>query len=68
MTRTASVDPDDVDNNSGASIEDVKAMQFELDDNKNRKINTDPEFKARYLKLRNEVYGTEDHKQVIGGN
>jgi hypothetical protein len=41
-------------------------MQFEKDEHGNRRIATDPEFKARYIKLRNEVYGTEDHKQIIG--
>ena len=67
MTRGASVDVDNAQSNSGASGEDVSKMQFEKDDHGNRRINTDPEFRARYKKLRNEVYGTEDHKQVIGG-
>ena len=67
MTRGASVDIDDSRSNSGASGEDVAAMQFEKDDRGNRKINTDPEFRKRYQKLRNEVYGTEDHKQVVRG-
>lgn len=67
MTRNASVDADDTNNNSGASAEDVSKMQFEKDEHGNRRINTDREFRARYQKLRNEVYGTEDHKQVVGG-
>lgn len=67
MTRGAAVDPNDANNNSGASAEDVSKMQFEKDQHGNRRINTDPEFKARYLKLRNEVYGTEDHKMIVGG-
>jgi hypothetical protein len=67
MTRNASVDIDDSKSNSGVSIEDVQAMQFETDSHGNRKIQTDPAFKARYLKMRNEVYGTEDHKIVVGG-
>ena len=67
MSREAAVDPDDANNNSGASAEDVSNMQFEKDQHGNRRINTDPEFKARYLKLRNEVYGTEDFKHIVGG-
>lgn len=67
MTRGQPVNPSDANNNSGSSAEDVRAMQFEKDGNGNRRINTDPEFKARYHKLRNEVYGTEDHRVVIGG-
>lgn len=67
MTRGASVDIDDSKSNSGASSEDVSKMQFEKDEHGNRRINTDPEFKKRYIKLRNEVHGTEDHKIVVGG-
>lgn len=67
MTRGAAIDPSDANNNSGASAEDVSKMQFEKDSHGNRRINTDPDFKARYLKLRNEVYGTEDHKLIVGG-
>lgn len=67
MTRSASVNVDDANNNSGASAEDVSKLQFEKDEHGNRRINTDPDFKARYKKLRNEVYGTEDHKVIVGG-
>ena len=41
-------------------------MQFELDSNGNRRLQTDPEFKAKYNKLKNEVYGTSEHRQMIG--
>jgi len=67
MTRNASVDVSEVSSNTGASAEDVNAMQFEKDQNGNRRINTDPEFKKRYQKLRNDVYGMEDHKIVVNG-
>ena len=66
MTRSAPMDADGSNNNAGATAEDVRSMQFEKDEHGNRRIATDPEFKARYIKLRNEVYGTEDHKQIIG--
>lgn len=67
MTRGASVDVDESQSNSGASAEDVKEMQFAKDEHGNRKINTDPEYRKRYQKLRNEVYGTEDHKVMVNG-
>lgn len=66
MTRSAPVDVDESTNSSGATKEDVAAMQFEKDENGQRRINTDQEFNARYKKLRNEVYGTEEHMQMIG--
>lgn len=64
MTRSAPVNADSVPS-PGASAEEVRAMQFEKDEHGNRKINTDPEFRKRYTKLRNDVYGTDDHKVVI---
>lgn len=66
MTRNASVDVDDAAPAPGATAEDVSAMQFEKDENGNRRINTDPDFKKRYQKLRNEVYGTNEHRQMVG--
>ena len=44
----------------------VQAMQFELDANGNRRINTDPHFKAEYIKLRDQTYGLEQYRQQIG--
>lgn len=66
MTRGSSVDIDESKSNSGASAAEVKSMQFEKDEHGNRRINSDPAFKAKYEKLRDEVFGTEDHKQMVG--
>lgn len=66
MTRNASVDVDNSESSSGATKEDVSKMQFEKDSNGNRRINTDPEFNARYQKMRNEVYGTEESRVMVG--
>lgn len=65
MTRNAPVNPDNAAPSS-ISKEEVQKMQFEKDENGNRRINTDPEFKARYIKMRNEAYGTEEHRQQYG--
>lgn len=66
MTRGASVNSDTTVPTPGAGKEEVNAMQFEKDANGNRRINTDPVFKARYQKMRNEVFGTEEHRQMVG--
>jgi hypothetical protein len=66
MTRGAAVDVDNTVPAAGAGAEDVAAMQFEKDGNGNRRIQTDPAFKARYQKLRNEVYGTDEHRVMVG--
>lgn len=44
----------------------VHAMQFEKDENGNRRINTDPNFKDEYIKLRDQTYGLEQYRQQIG--
>ncbi len=66
MSRNASVDVDNAIPSPGASAEDVSAMQFEKDEHGNRRINTDPEFKKRYQKLRNDVYGSGEHREMVG--
>lgn len=66
MTRGAPVDAHESNNNSGANAEEVRKMQFEKDEHGNRRINTDRDFRAKYQKLANEVYGTEEHKQMVG--
>lgn len=66
MTGNSAVDVDAAQNNSGASAEEVTAMQFEKDEHGNRRINTDKEFKARYEKLRDQVYGLGENRQMVG--
>lgn len=66
MTGNAPVDSDSSVATNTAGIEEVQSMQFAKDENGNRRINTDPAFKARYQKLRNEVYGTSEHRVMVG--
>lgn len=67
MTRSAPVSPESVAPAARADrIEEVKQMQFAKDENGNRRLATDPEFRARYNALAREVYGTEDYQEVIG--
>ncbi len=48
------------------SESDVKAMQFELDANGNRRINTDPAFKKQYLEKMALLHGDAEYRQMIG--
>jgi hypothetical protein len=41
-------------------------MQFEKDEYGNRRIQTDPDFRARFNKLKIEAWGAEDHNIVVG--
>jgi hypothetical protein len=67
MTRSAPLSNDSAEPApTGATAEEVREMQFALDDNGNRKIAVDPEYRKRYEKLRDRVYGVEDHRVTIG--
>lgn len=66
MTRAAPLNTNDGNQVKGGTEADVLAMQFEKDDNGNRRINTDPEFKKKYKELSLQVRGGEDHGIVIG--
>lgn len=67
MTRSAPMNAGDPNHTSGASVEELQKMQFEKDENGNRRINTDPAFKARYEQMKNNVYGSAEHRIIIGG-
>lgn len=65
MTRNAPVSPDNVQAKNGVTAEEVQKMQFEKDEYGNRRIQTDPAFRARYNKLKEQVWGSENHRIVI---
>ncbi len=66
MSRNAPISPDAVKPQSGISAEEVQKMQFEKDEHGNRRISTDPEFRAKFNKLKEQVWGAEDYRQIIG--
>ena len=66
MTRSAPVNPATASAPAGVSSEELRAMQFEKDEHGNRKLQTDPEFKARFKKLSEQVYGSEENRIIIG--
>jgi hypothetical protein len=51
---------------AGVGDEELRQMQFEKDEYGNRRIQTDPEFRARFKKLADKVWGTHEHNIVIG--
>ena len=53
-------------NNSGVTAEEVRTMQFAKDQHGNRRIQTDPAFRAEYKKKMEQIHGTEDYKQQMG--
>lgn len=66
MTRAAPVQANDAVATPGVSSEEVSKMQFEKDEFGNRRIAVDPAFRADYEKKRDALYGTEDHRVVVG--
>lgn len=66
MTRNAPVSTDTTKATPGVSSEELKAMQFETDEHGNRKMQTSPEFKARFDKLAAEVWGSEEQRIIVG--
>ena len=45
---------------------EVRAMQFAKDDHGNRKINTDPAYRAEYQKKMAQLYGDAQNKIIVG--
>lgn len=66
MTRSAPVEASGAAPSPGITSAEVHKMQFEKDEHGNRRIATDPSFKAEYEKKRNMVFGEEPHRQVVG--
>lgn len=51
---------------SKVSNDELKSMQFALDEHGNRKMSTDPEFRAEYERKSREVYGSQPHRVSVG--
>lgn len=65
-TKSAPVAPQDSTPVPSVTPQEVQSMQFAKDEHGNRKINTDPEFKKEYQRKRDALYGTQEHRQMIG--
>jgi len=66
LTRNAPVNPSSVSAAPSITAAEVKAMQFALDEFGQRKIQSDPAFKAEFERKAALLYGTEPYKQIIG--
>lgn len=66
MTNSAPLSPDGNASPGGITETELQEMQFATDNHGNRKIQTDPAFKADYDKKMRQFYGAGDHVQVIG--
>ncbi len=65
-TRNAPISSAQITTAPSGTSEDVQKMLFETDEYGNRRISTDPAFKARYEKMRDEVWGSEENRIVVG--
>lgn len=65
-TKAAPVAPTEGNPVPSVAAQEVQEMQFAKDEHGNRKINTDPEFKKEYQRKRDALYGTQEHRQMIG--
>jgi len=66
MTRSAPVNPGGDPAPGGISEEEVNKLAFEKDDHGNRRMATDPAFRKKVEAMQARLYGTEDHRIVIG--
>jgi len=65
MSRAAPISPD-LPATPAITEAEIRAMQFEKDEYGNRRIQSDPEFKAKYNKALNDYYGGAEHNIVVG--
>jgi len=64
-TKTAPVAPQDAAPAPSITSADLSAMQFAKDEHGNRKMN-DPAYRKEYEKKRDQLYGTGEHRQMVG--
>ena len=67
QTRNAPVSDASAQQAPSVSESEVQAMQCAKDEHGNRKINTDPAFKAEYQRKLRQLYGDAENRIVIGG-
>lgn len=69
MTQAQSITPNgDTGGDDTISAEDLTAMQFEKDEFGNRKLSTDPAFRARFDDLMKKKYGSQEHNVIVGSS
>jgi hypothetical protein len=66
MTRNAPVSDSEANTAPGFTESELKDMQFATDEFGNRKINSDPEFRAEYNRRLKEFYGDAENRVIVG--
>lgn len=66
MTRNAPVSVNNASPSTGVSEAEVREMQFAKDEHGNRRIQTDPAFRAEYERKLKQAHGEEPFRQIIG--
>ena len=66
QTRNAPVSDVAAQQAPSISASEVQAMQFAVDDNGNRKISTDPAFRAEYQQKLKQLHGDAENRIMIG--
>ena len=67
MTQSAPITPDTVNGGQGGITDaELNAMQFEKDEHGNRRLQTDPAFKAEFNEKMKQRYGAHDHNVIMG--
>ena len=66
MTQGTPANPEHADPAGPITSAELTAMQFELDGNGNRKINSDPAFRAKYESAKKQVHGDENDITYVG--
>jgi hypothetical protein len=62
----AAVSPSDTVSAAGYTAADVEKLQFEKDEFGNRAIESNPEKRKEYYKIRDAVHGTQPHRIKVG--
>jgi hypothetical protein len=66
LTQNAPVAPNDAAPAPSITEREVSEMQFAKDEHGNRRIATDPAFRAEYERKRDQLYGTHEHRMMVG--
>ena len=66
-SRPAAVSPGGAQPVGGITESELREMQFAKDEHGGRKIQSDPDHRAKYEAAMNQFYGTENHQIIVGG-
>ena len=66
MTRNAPVNPEEGQAAGGVTEEEVNKLVFEKDQYGNRRMAIDPAFRRKVEAMQAKLYGSDDHRVVIG--